>query len=385
MATAAVARTRKPRTNAEAAAHWADGILSHSPSYAITVNSVICEGDTIYSFGHHFPMAKMIRDSRGRVVKVALNSDHWNRSGGFGNTSGDQWNVKAEVAERAAKATWKIAIVSLPLSDYSAGRLRLRPPAGDPEPDPYPQTVVPTYFHSYYPGDEPVDTNAAKCLAGQREEYSYAEEVMLYEWESRNQPGDWVLRQRPRGGVIVERWANGVILYGSEPYNYADGDEANTTYKQCPHCKEFNARHDRWSGRMNGWYSNDHPNGWGRASWQKGWLEYHANMVKFGSEKAWREGRRADFRRVKRLRKVRADWEARNYVSLIETPIDKHGLPLIDADGFVARGTVERQRRRRARQAKIALAARVESRRRPSQPDDPPTASTRLELTYTVV
>jgi hypothetical protein len=40
---------------------------------------------------------------------------------------------------------------------------------------------------------------------------------------------------------------------------------------------------------------------------------------------------------VRRLKKLRAEWEARNYVSLSEAPTDRHGIVKIDADGFVPR------------------------------------------------
>lgn len=351
---ASVANRKLPRTNAAACEWWADAILLREPREHRTVNSIRCRGDVIYSFGTHFPMAKLIRDKRGRVVRVVINSDYY-PGGGWGKTHWDQSNVRRECLDRIARAGWKIRVDEVPLSQfgYQANRLRLRPDINDPEPDPYPRTVVEPFFFAFNPGPEPVKSPDG-CIAGEREEFSYVERHFMR--RDRLRPTDWIVPTRYRRAdddyVYVDRAYNGGIEWVEKLDYRSHSGREGWVQKVCPHCAEFNARHERWRTLMHGgWDFTARRNGTyrGRSQRIKGYKRYRELMVQFGGEKGWREARLRDFRRVRRLKKVREAWEARNFVSLSDVPTDRHGIPIIDRDGFVPRAPVERLRRERER------------------------------------
>lgn len=348
------ARERKPRTNEEAAEYWADGILAREPmtSY-MDVNSVQLRGDTIYSFGSHFPMAKVIRDSRGYVRRVVVNSDHY-PARGFGNTGYDQSNVRRATEDRVGRARRKIQLDHLPLTEYGHHpALRLRPELNDLEPEPYPRTTIPTYFYAADPGPEPVDDGVG-CIADTREAHTWVEEKFVMEGEQL--PGDEYVRDAistsgERKWIYVKRTTEGFICWRREAPNYWDRQEADKSevrieLKQCPHCEAFAQLHARWNVQMNG--------GWGRGGRVQGYARHRELMGRFGGEQGWRDARREDYRRVRRLKKLRQEWEARNFCGLHEAPTDRHGIVTLDADGYVPRRPVERIRERRAVEARKA-------------------------------
>jgi uncharacterized C2H2 Zn-finger protein len=344
------ARERLPRTNAEAAEYWADGILAREEMPSLSVNSVLLRGDTIYSFGTHFPMAKMVRDSRGRVRRVVLNSDNY-PARGWANTGWDQSNVKRAVEDRVERARHKVIIDRLPLSEYGIRPLRMRPALDDIEPDPYPQAEVPVYFEAWNPGPEPVDDGEG-CVAGTREPHTFSDTMFVSEDELREDDerlgGDF---DSPSLGtrIYVRRTTEGFVEYSREHPNHWDQERAKkqeprVELRQCPHCVAFFSRHRAWNIQMNG--GHDWVNG--RYRRIPGFKRHQELRAKFGGEQGWRTARREDFRRVRRLRKLREEWEARNYCTLSEAPTDRHGIVKLDADGFVPRRPVERVRERRA-------------------------------------
>jgi len=335
----------KPRTNDAAANYWADGILTTERTPYLHVNSVHCEGDAIYSFGHHFPMALIERAPSGRVKRVILNTDNYPHRG-WANTSGDQYNVKHAVMDRVSKVKRNIPVLSVPLTAYryraNAG-LQIRPNPNDPEPEAYSSIRVPVPFHAYNPGPEPVKP-AAGCIAGREEEYSYATEHHI--WLDSNGhplsysrpmlPGDWIVG-RGRNHIIVERWANGVLRWTDE--RTWGGSTSET--KQCPHCRAFDELHAKWSEGMHGGHRREpgvvfgnHTTVYRRT---RGYAEYRKWMDEFGSTDAWRAARKADVKRVREVRKARAAWVERNFMPLMYVPkVARYSkVPKLDPDGFV--------------------------------------------------
>lgn len=362
----------KPRTNADAAEYWAQSICEREPRDYLTVNSIIVERDVVYSFGRHFPMGVIQRRSDGRVKRVVLNSDSYG-SRGWANTPGDQWNVKLAARDYAAKA--RVPVVEQLLSAYrTGGRIQCRPKPEDPEPEAYPRTEVPPYFHARHPGDEPVH-DRTNCIAGRVEAYEYQEdEYLLSNLElyaddqtytmrgySTPRPGDFLYRKYGASGtggsIYARRMHTGHIVVGGKQHEYQHFQEhprpANVTYKQCPCCYAHMTAHHRWHVYMHGGYELGH------GGYKKGWLRHEALMREHGGEEGWREARRQDLRRVREARKVRAAWEERNFMPFDCVPT-KRGIPVLDADGYPLRKhseayfrrqrELERQERQRQRE-----------------------------------
>lgn len=340
----------KPRTNADACDHWASFILENELGPAsLDVNSIELRGDTIYSFGRHFPMAKMVRDANGRVVRVVLNSDTYTGANGWANTGQDQWSVRTSVESYAAKARWSVKVERIPLTSYSYERVQVLPKNGDPKP-PYPYPEIPTFFCVSYPGDEPVDDGVG-CIAGSREEYSYQTED--YGFSLR--PEKWLGHPVPTyaDSTGLQHWkyvraANGWIVYGAkntwwdddhyaelaselgychEGTRYVRSQVPNVEYKQCSHCAAFRAKHERWSLHYNGGVHYGGPSY--KRQRVRGYKLYREMMDTYGSERGWREARRDDWRRVKRGRQALKEWEERNFIDYRSVPRDEHDIPIV--------------------------------------------------------
>jgi hypothetical protein len=357
----------KPRTNADAASYWAEGILSREPQPHITVNSVHVEGDWIYSFGHHFPMGVIERTEGGRVRRVLINHDSYTGPSGWANTGADQSSVAHAARDAISRASWKIELASVYLSTYALGGQRgqipVIPREGDPEP-PWPYLEIPTYFFRRDPGPEPVQ-DRTNCIAGREEVYEYQEDVYLL-LAREPQPQDFTLYHRYK---IDGEWTNGHQLYARrsfvgrivwgesrhawEHYEYK-GTPAGVEYKQCPCCKVFQDEHQRWSERMHGHrWSRDH-------NAQYGYEHYVEYIGQFGTERAWREARREDWRRVQRGRKAHREWVERNFIPLSAVSRGKYSVPKLAPGGyalrkdeyayFQAKRDAERRERRRQRE-----------------------------------
>ena len=335
----------KPRTNYDACAYWADSILEDEPRARIEVNSIIVANDVVYSFGHHYPMGMAVRDDNGRVRTVILNADFY-PSRGFANTPGDQSNVRSLAHDAVSRAKWRIEVKMLYLSGYSLDSRRgvqVRPRADDPEPD-WAYMEVPTYFHANDPGPEPVDDGVG-CIAGTSETFEAQDDS--YIWGDREiavQDQAYVLEDRnaPPPGAFPTNVGTGTYAgyrhafittthWGEEDSQYRWNSElpSGDTYRQCPHCAAFQARHKRWHVQMFG-------PAWGRDR-DRGWKLYSEMIAQHGDERGWREARREDWRRVRRAREAHKAWIARNYIPLdaVSTVrVNGVSVPKVDNDGF---------------------------------------------------
>lgn len=325
----------KPRTNAEACSYWADGILANEPQPEIRVNSIHVRGDVVYSFGYHFPMGIIVRNRRGRCVRVLLNSDHYGGASGFANTGGDQSSCRTEANHRAREASWDVEVWSIPLTDSGIKEIQCRPREGDPEP-PYPRLEVPTYFYRTDPGPEPVK-DPHGCIAGTSEWFEtpvtrLTREEHLWLPCKVYGDGDGYFTHESQGDEVV------AINYGEESYSYQHynrlgvREPSGVTYKQCPHCKIFDAIHERWSQAYHG------PR-WGRER-GRGYERYVEMMETYGSEAEWREARLRDWRRVREGRKAHAEWRERNFIpfsAVSWTRLDWVSVPNIDREGYPLR------------------------------------------------
>lgn len=384
----------KPRTNADAAQYWADSILSAERAPAIDVNSIVIGGDTIYSFGSHYPMGQIIRRDDGTVRRVVVTSSFY-PSRGFAHTPGDQYNVAA--AARAACAKARIKLERKPLSSHGAERIPALPRADDPEPEQYPRTIVPPLFTpSGNPGPEPVK-DPAGCIAGRREEYECVEDGFIFHEHAlrlqdqayafqrggprlpseRTTPGEFTFWERytvkdeEKRSLRVRRVTNRVNVWGEAHDAYRHFDRhpipANVDYKQCPHCAAFAKVHEQWHDRMHG------PR-WGRGH-GRGWALYSEMVERYGSEDGWREARRQDVRRVREARKAREEWERRNLIPYDYVARDADRIPIVNDDGFARRidgeawrkrlrqNDREARRRQREQHAREVMERRVASAR----------------------
>lgn len=332
----------KPRSNADACAYWADGILTREPQPSINVNSIIVRGDTVYSFGSHFPMGIIQRDSRGRCVRVLLNSDTW-PGGGFANTGGDQWSCRSEAQARIEQAKWKVELQSVLLSAHGrgGGDVRCKPREGDPEP-PFPHLEVPTYFYRTDPGPEPVK-DPRGCIAGREESYSY--EVGFYDFQLTPERMEQ-LHPDVYGHTEYIGAANGVITWGEESWRPV---ASTREYKQCPHCAAFDKLHADWRQKYHGGYRVR----------DRGFAEYAKWIDTFGTEQEWRDARLRDWRRVAEGRKTYREWRERNYIPFAAvTWVRKYGVsvPNIDAEGYPTRKDQEAYYRAQRAEARAAKA-----------------------------
>jgi hypothetical protein len=82
-------------THSEHAARWADRMAGRTKrdNYARNNSNVFAEGDIIYSYGHHFEIARGIRDAKGQVIMILLNGDTFSSS-----TTQHQSTVRSAVA-----------------------------------------------------------------------------------------------------------------------------------------------------------------------------------------------------------------------------------------------------------------------------------------------
>lgn len=92
--------------------YWIERIEQVRPEREdFSYSSMIAEGDSLYHYGHHFELARILRDKRGRTRLVLLNGDSYEGSGGFGpSTASRQSDVRNAVARTNA------AHVTIPFS-----------------------------------------------------------------------------------------------------------------------------------------------------------------------------------------------------------------------------------------------------------------------------
>lgn len=340
----------KPRTNYDAVQYWADSILEREPRASLDVNSIVIARDTVYSFGYHYPMGRIIRDEKGRARRVVLNSDYY-PSRGFASTPTDQGNTESAARNAVAKLRHKCRLEFKPLSGYKlTNGVACRPKPGDPEMT-WPWMEVPRVFHASDPGPEPVK-DPEGCIAGTYEEYGYqAEDMILLSDDAR--PWEWTVWHRYSSGErttkypYVRRMHNGFIYWGLNhsrgPWGVREDEDwtrfqsehpgADIDFKQCPHCLAFERVLGDWGSKYHG--------GWARR-WRHGWKLYSEMIDTYGSVEGWRDAYRADWRRVVSTRKAIKAWIERNHMPLSAVDTDEHRIPILDADGYPLRKNSER-------------------------------------------
>lgn len=368
----------KPRTNHDAAEWWAAHILLREQAdLSRYVNSIEITRDAIYSFGHHYPMGRIVRDAEGNVRRVVVTSASY-PSRGFANTPGDQWAVIAAARDALTKLnrerpeSKRVELEFLPLSSHGLphdGRIQVLPRPEDPEvPEVY-ISVIPT-FHASDPGPEPIWTDEG-CIAGRREEYSFEcddymtsnlhlqadDQAYTVDGYSTPKPGDFLYRQS-HGSIYALRARNGVIVWGRDRWG---SSSERTSYKQCPHCESFDAVHDRWRVQARGQ--------WGMGRF-KGYEVYSEMIEAYGSVQGWAEARRANISWVRKQRKLRSEWIERNFIPLHAVSYDADGLPKLVDGRYAMRKDEEaylkaqRERERRDRRAARQMAEREQMRQR---------------------
>lgn len=80
---------------------------------------LLMRGDTIYSYGTHFPMAEIHRRANGRAYRVLLNGDTYSGQSGWGHSTGGQQSSVRSIAARECKAL-DIEYIILPFSALDA-------------------------------------------------------------------------------------------------------------------------------------------------------------------------------------------------------------------------------------------------------------------------
>lgn len=379
----------KPRTNAETIEYWAESICAREPAPYLQVNSIIVDNDVVYSFGNHYPMGVIQRDSRGRVKRVVLNSDFY-PSRGFANTPGDQADVRMNARHYAFKA--RVPIKEMLLSAYkTGGKAQVRPRPDDPEPPADVRYEVPVFFRATDPGPEPVDRHPENCIVGEIEVRNERKRILASARDLRARPDDWAdvdfsqwgyaHRDVPRTVLdwidyvlddesFESTWCETIVttitVWGEKSYSHVDqipDEDAHRIHGHCPHCKEFQERHERWHVKMYGArYGRGHGRGWDQFTDLI--MRYEPNDMPETLDgswdmqpgiEGWREARKLDAKRVTAARKARKEWEARNLFDLGYVP-RKRGIPDLDADGFIKRKHVEQwEREKRERQKAKAV------------------------------
>ncbi len=324
-----MSKQRKPRTIDEALRTWAMSMHDNKPATSHSTSSVYNDGDTIFHYGRHFPMAKMARDSRGKVRKVYITTTYWGGSGGFGyGTNGLVSGLKL-ILEIEAAGT-KIEIVPLRLATGHSGPVKAVEDPKDPEPI-IPDLNIPVCpsdgNQPYNPGPEPIKSDEG-CLAGTVESVD-DNTTNLYYGESQ-----W----RPYSGPVSD--------------NLNLGDK----YQQCPHCAAYQKDKSRWNMMTYG--GKNYQTG---ESVRMGWKAYREQMEVFGFDlSVWRHARSSLYRLKKQREAEHAEWMERNAMPFDSVPTDAKGrvlIPRIDPEtGRVSRRTIanyQKHCRALIRQSKI--------------------------------
>ena len=252
----------------------------------------------------------------------------------------------------------------------SHGRMiMLEPNLDDPEPDDEYRNIIPPVFKAHDPGPEPV-WSPEGCMVGQTRVFSTREPDLIeivnpprYSWtdpdrlDEMDRPAPYErfyptraravlgylddMGLKPSGYTRVSRLKYHVEHYIREN-NYWALQESNGVgkAKQCPHCAEFEARHEQWRLRYEG------PR-WGRYA-GRGFRLYAEMMERFdGDVKAWDAERKRQWREKRDAKKVWREWVLRNAVSFFD------GI-IINSDGYAVRSEIEaRDKRKRAEQRRI--------------------------------
>lgn len=218
--------------------------------------------------------------------------------------------------------------------------VRLQPDPDDPQPD-YVDRKIPkpyTPTAKVYPGSEPVKTDdgfitfennkrvqtyTSQCIAGTTEEYSYVSGNYKFHGKSNG-----IVNVYQGYGIYGDylTWHNGRFYYGEtqyEPYNLRR-EQDYTDYKQCPHCKAYDAIKARWNRLMHGDYWSER-----RFDQNTGWAKAAEMLRRFDSYEHWQQAYIEDFRARREYLKVEREWDQRNRVAFYDgLKIDSNGYAL---------------------------------------------------------
>lgn len=229
----------------------------------------------------------------------------------------------------------------------------MKPDPNDPRPG-WQRRSIPRPFEIQDPGPEPVK-NPDGCIAGTMTEEPWQDYKTLHEWRymapDTPSAGHHVsLRFYPDGsGPVKMEHVAGIerIFYGESSSYYNDklwgehtgkgwnaGQSHNgVEYKQCPHCRRFDAIHERWNRIENGdWYSP------GKGVDQHAHKTMREMLAKYGTFEAWREAYLTDLRAVRANNKALKEWEQRNRVAFFDGMI-------VDDHGYAERPSKSQQRK----------------------------------------
>lgn len=114
-------RGRAVRSGDDTVQFWIEGIYERKSRGNVDPTSIIVRGDTIYSYGTHFPMARLIRDAKGRVRLVLINADTWS-GGGWTSTGQHQSMVRSATNHHAG--TLGIPVMEIPFPVLESASIR---------------------------------------------------------------------------------------------------------------------------------------------------------------------------------------------------------------------------------------------------------------------
>ncbi len=165
------------------------------------------------------------------------------------------------------------------------------------------QRSVPKPYHAPDPGPEPVDDGIG-CIASTSEQFEASEYRAVYSEPPK--PWEYAVNRFYSDGsgprLMVHRATVEHVTYGEASHDW----RVQGTYKQCPHCKAFQAKHERWRTAMFG------PR-WGRGS-GLGYQKMCDMLEMFGTRDGWQEAYIEDFRTVRALNQRAKAWETRNLI-----------------------------------------------------------------------
>lgn len=104
---------RAVRSGDETVLFWIEGIYELEPRRSVNPTSIQVDGDSIYSYGHHFEMARLMRNDRGKVVMILVSADTW-AEGGWTSTGQHQGMVRSAVKHHAEPLG--IPVLEIPFS-----------------------------------------------------------------------------------------------------------------------------------------------------------------------------------------------------------------------------------------------------------------------------
>ena len=219
--------------------------------------------------------------------------------------------------------------------------------------------TIPKPFHALDPGPEPQDDGDG-CIADTREEWWGPSEEHIGGVWGEPQPWEFVYRRGTSHMTsTVKRWRRFAIVWGKESYRYG-GLAPNERYKQCPHCKEFEQRHEAWHTYMYG------PR-WGRGS-EHGYSQMCEWLDRFETREHWQAEYLAELRETRALNQRVREWEERNWLPFYDgITVTAQGLVPLKAKREhckkLAAETRAQVRRERTRRQRDAIAAKLERKR----------------------